>query len=128
MLENRNKWEVLANAWRKAAETNDYTLVLPSHAEAKALRARLYACIRRAKAKKTLDQALVEIAECYSITIREEKLIIYRQALSHGLQALEHTLFKDDVAGSEGKLKELLGGEVAESSVAAGNPYFTRED
>jgi hypothetical protein len=128
----RDKWNVLAQAWRKAAGTNDYTLNLPSYQEAMNLRARLYACIRRAKKAKFADSELVAIASTYAVTVQGCKVVIYRQTLSPGLQSLEIALTKQEAGESETLLMGLLakqGIQVEEEGsklTAETNPYYTR--
>lgn len=128
----RDKWNVLAQAWRKAAETNDYILNMPSYQEAMNLRARLYACIRRAKKTKFADSELVAIASTYAVTVRGCKVVIYRQTLSSGLASLEIALTKQEAGESETLLKELLAKqgiqiEPEEARLTAEtNPYYTR--
>ena len=129
----RDKWEVLAQAWKKAAETNDYTLNLASEQDAKNLRARLYACVRRAKKAKFLDEDLIAISNTYAVTVQGCKVVIYRQVLSPGLASLEVALTKVEVAESESKLIKLLteaglqvGKEEESGLTPETNPYYTR--
>lgn len=131
MFERRNKWEILEDAWRKAATSNEYIIEFPSFQDAMNMRARLYACIRRARKPKTFNQELLLISNAYSITVEGGKLAIYRQTVSPQLRHLEEVLVKQDISESEGLLNEILakqGLQVEEKSklTPSTNPYYTR--